>query len=266
MRLSRRGMAAGGISLFAARQGLAQRPAGLLQRLLDAGEVRIGVWLGAAAPWGYQDDRGELDGSEIALAYRLASDLGLRPILVPLDFVDRMPALSEGRVDVLSATTAILPVRLRQVAFARPHGTFRVVVVTRGGRQYGSLDALAGLRVAVLAGGVTGESIFRELPAAVRLVPVLNFDEAFALLERQEVDGVAVPDFVHRRRSIARPELGLENALPVADFAYALAVRHGEHDLLRAINTCIFLWEQEGFLAEIHETFMQAPRPNLERL
>jgi len=261
----RRELGAAALSLPLADRARAQGATGRFRRILETGELRIGVWLGAR-PWGFVDDRGGMDGSEVTLARRLAADLGLRPILVPLAFSERLPALLEDRVDVLCATMVVLPPRLRQIAFAHPHGSFGVVVVTRRGQAIGALHDLAGRRVAALTGGAAGDSIFRELPPGASLLPVQRFDEAFRALEENRVEAVAVPEFIYRRRLIEEPGTALESAFRAADFAYALAVRHGEHDLLRAINTCVFLWEQEGMLFDLHETFMGGPQPTPRRL
>lgn len=258
-------MGAAILSLPAARRALAQDATGRFRRVLDAGELRVGVWLGAR-PWGFVDDRGGMDGCEVALARRLAGDLGLRPVLVPLAFTERVPSLLQDRVDVLSATMVMLPQRLRQIAFAHSHGSFGIVVVTRGGEAIGSLRDLAGRRVAALNGGAAGDSILRPLPQGASLLSVPRHEDAFRALEEGRAEAAAVPEFVYRRRLIEQPGAALERAFHTGDFAYALAVRHGEHDFLRAINTCVFLWEQEGVLSELHEAFMGGPQPTTPRL
>lgn len=253
------------MSLSAAGHAWAQRATGRFRRILDAGELRVGVWLGAR-PWGFIDERGGMDGSEVVLARRLAGDLGLRPVLVPLALGERVPALLQDRVDVLSATMVILPSRLRQIAFAHPHGSFSNIVVTRAGGAISSLRDLAGRRVAALIGGAAGDSIFRQLPAGASLFLVPGYEDAFRALEEGRAEAAAVPEFVYRRHLIERPGAVLEKAFRAGDFTYALAVQHGEHDFLRAINTCVFLWEQEGVLSDLHEAFMGGPQPTTPRL
>lgn len=242
-----------------------QPASGGFRSLVDAGELRIGVWLGAR-PWGFIDAAGNPDGSEIVLARRLAEDLGLRHILLPLSFPERVPALLQGRVDVLCATVVMLPARLRQIAFAHSHGSFGVVLVSRRGSPIAALADLAGRRVAALTGGASGDSIFRQLPPGASLVSVESYDAAFQALEDGIVDAAAVPEFVQRRRLIEKPGGPLRFAAHVADVAYAMAVRQGEHDFLRAINTCLLLWEQDGTLAEWQEMFMGGPQPVTPRL
>lgn len=128
-----------------------------LRRLREAGAVRVGF--ADESPYAYLDARGALVGSEVAIARAIFSQLGvdrLEPVNVPFDQL--IPALEDGRVDVVVAGMFITPERCARVAFSNPtYAAPTVLAVPRenplGLTRYRDMKEM-GAVVGVLAGSV----------------------------------------------------------------------------------------------------------------
>lgn len=261
--LSRRAFSA--LSLTAAVPVQARAPTDRLASILARGEVRIGVWLGAA-PWGFLRDRGDMDGSEVELARRIAADLGVRAILLPVTFNERIPAVVRGDVDLLCATLSILPDRMRRIAFAHAHGRFDVAMGVREDNPVRRPGDLAGRAVIALEQGAARQSVEERFLGQARIMPVPDYAAALTAFAAHPEAILAVPDFTLRRMILDHPELRIEARGVLGRTAYAIAIQQGQPDLLRFINTSVFLMDQDGTLAEIHQRHARAPRPRQARL
>ncbi|MDO9446253.1 MAG: transporter substrate-binding domain-containing protein, partial [Dehalococcoidia bacterium] len=128
-----------------------------LGRLRETGAVRVGF--ADEPPFAYIDRDGELVGSEVAIARAIFSRLGvdrLEPVNVPFDQL--IPALEDGRVDVVVAGMFITPERCARAAFSDPtYAAPTVLAVPRGNplglTRYRDMRE-SGAVVGVLAGSV----------------------------------------------------------------------------------------------------------------
>src|SRR4051794_37332751 len=67
------------------------------KEVLNRGILRVGVQ-GALPPWSYRDTKGELIGFEVDLANDVASALGVKLELVPIESSNRMQFLQQGKI------------------------------------------------------------------------------------------------------------------------------------------------------------------------
>ena len=82
-------------------------------------ELRVGVTPNAA-PLVYKQG-GELVGVEIDLARQLADFLGRRPRFVELAWEQQIPALLDGRTDIIMSGMSITKARQVRIAFSNPY-------------------------------------------------------------------------------------------------------------------------------------------------
>jgi len=225
---------------------------GTLAKVLRDGHIRIGVWL-EAPPWGYRRLDGTAAGTEVDLARLIARGLGVEAILVPLSLGERAVAVQERRVDLLSATMVILPERLLQVAFARPHACFESLLVFHDSLGRPSLDDFVGRRIAVRRNTAAVRLLQARFGAQVTLVFTETYEESIQMARQGLADAASLPDLRHRFFSLTNPDYDLTRRLPVGRLSYGLAVHHGEPDLLHTVNTLLMLAQQSGELLEIGE-------------
>src|SRR5438105_2757963 len=151
------GAAAGaaGITALAglSRSALAQAPApattgasGTLDRIIREKKIRITAEV-TSPPFGILDRNNQPDGSEIATARQLATDLGVELELVQVTAPQRIPALLAGRADVAISSLSITVDRAKTVMFASPHGALSIVITAPRSQAIRSAADLAGKRV-----------------------------------------------------------------------------------------------------------------------
>jgi len=87
--------------------------------VVSSGELRIGV-SPTAAPLVYKQ-AGQLVGVEIDLARQLAEFLGKTPRFVELPWKDQIPALLDGRTDIIMSGMSITETRKVRIAFSNPY-------------------------------------------------------------------------------------------------------------------------------------------------
>ena len=99
------------------------RAAGELQKIKDAGVVRIAVF-GDEPPFGYQDENGDPQGFDVLLAKRIARDLLGDETKIEWTYTpttNRIEILEADRVDIVLANFTKTPDRALRVDFANPY-------------------------------------------------------------------------------------------------------------------------------------------------
>ncbi|RYF97733.1 MAG: transporter substrate-binding domain-containing protein [Caulobacteraceae bacterium] len=141
------------------------------------------------APYALKTPRGHWIGHEIDVAKRLSSDFNLTPEFVPVTYEDMMSRLAEGDCDLIAASLAIEPDRLRQAWFTRPYGESEVSIVTAGTHKLADLDK-AGTIIGAVAGTPAADLAKARLPlATIEIFPDLIAAER--ALESGAVMGLA---------------------------------------------------------------------------
>lgn len=246
-----------------AAPALARGPQGLMGRVMRRGTLRAGVWLDSR-PFGFQTPDGQMTGMEVEVARDIARSLDVTAELVPLGFSDRVAAVALGHVDLCCATIIMTPARLRRVAFAHPHGVVVNLLVTTGLRPIASVAELSGRRVMGRSAAILAPNL--QVPRDAETVVVDSYEEGLARLMAGDAAALVIPQPAFRTLALAHPEAQLHALRVMEEAPYAVALPLGEPDLRHFLNTWVFLREEDGTLATLHETFMAAPRPQVPRL
>jgi polar amino acid transport system substrate-binding protein len=232
----------------------------ILRRIVDQGMIRVGV-LRDIPPWGGTDEDSRPDGSEVALARLLAGDMGVHLVFVRLGHQEVLRTLLEDRCDVLATALPIVGATLARVAFAAPHGRTGVVFAASSNLRLASLGDLAGKRIAMPAGSFAAEIAHPLLPPGATALFTPSPARALESLLLGEVDVAVTYDWQLRDLSLARADLDILPRLDVASWNYGLAAQLGQPDLMRFLNTFLFLRGADGSLADIHARYFAAPLP-----
>ena len=90
------------------------------EEIVASGELRVGVSI--FPPWVMRAKDGQLVGSEIDMAKRLAADMGLKPELALYEWEALIAALNAKEIDIIVSGMGINPSRAMAVNFSRPYG------------------------------------------------------------------------------------------------------------------------------------------------
>jgi polar amino acid transport system substrate-binding protein len=212
-----------------------------LEDILERGSLKVGVSL--FVPWTMRSESGNLFGSEIDVADKLAADMGVKPDYRVYDWDDIIPALEKGEIDVIIAGMAITPGRALRVNFSRPSSESGVSIATNTEmtRNVRGLDQLNSQDIVI---ATVGETLAADLAATL-------FDNADLRLFKtaEEAEAAVLDDIAHAY--VAAPVetnyLALRNpgkvdlplSKPLLTSTAAFAVRRGEQELLNFLNAWV---------------------------
>ncbi len=264
--LFRAGAATGAAALLAACSKVPEAgEGGTLQRIKDAGTVKIGI--AGEVPYGYTEN-GEVTGEAPEVARAVFRAMGIdRVEATQVEFGQLIPALNASQYDMVAAGMAILPDRCANAQFsAVDYVTPTALLVPAGNpQQVNNFDDVKakGVPIAVLSGTVE-EAVARDLgiPAG-DIQPYEGQPELFqALLDQRAYCG-ALTDISLRRLLADNPGTPLEiteGFVPVVGGreqiqAGGFVFRKGDDELVTQFNTELTKLQDSGGWLEIVAPF-----------
>lgn len=191
-------------------------------------------------------------GVEAALARKLAAALGRRVAFAELKWEDQLPALIDGRIDIVMSGMTVTRARLTRAAFCDPYLRNGLMAAVRAeditkyrDRRY---VFMLPRRVGIVP-NTTGESFVRRYMHGTTVVDVKNPSAGAQSLAAGRVDV-----FIHDTYAIAWLVSENEGRLaavldPLTDEDMAWAVDRGNKALLDAVNGVLAGWKRDGTLA-----------------
>ncbi len=233
------------------RGGSVERPR--LQRILDAGELLVGV-SADLPPLNMKDKHGKIIGLEIDLVEALAGAMGLGVRFVEKRFADLLPTLERGEVDMVISGITITPERNARVAFAGPYFISGTSVLTKSETiaNVESAELLDDPRRSYAAlAGTTSERFVRDVLSKARLVTTQDYDTAVRMVIDDEVDAL-IADFQICTLSVWRhPEAGLSAMMtPFTIEPLGIALPANAPLLLNLVSNYLNTLENTGMLAQ----------------
>jgi polar amino acid transport system substrate-binding protein len=245
--LSLAGILLGAVALAAPAQAQSS-----LDRILKDKKIRITAEV-TSPPFGIIDKDGQPDGSEISTARQLAKDLGVELELVQVTGPQRIPALLSGRADVAISSLSITIDRAKTVAFANPHGALSIVIAAPADQKITGAADLAGKRVGITRATLEEATVPKIAPKDARIVYFDDIAATIQALLSGQVDCAGFSAFAAKSVADRNPDKKIEPKFTVTTAFYAAAVKPQDQELLRFLNTWVFLRTRDGTLGEIYE-------------
>ena len=195
----------------------------------------------------------ELVGIDVEICRAVADKLGRAFASETVDFDSVIPAVISGKADLAAAGITITEDRKKNVDFSDPYITTGIVVIYKASNPYTAPEALKGLRIGVQSGTTSETYVLEKLgqePERTR-----SPAEAVAALKAGRVDFV-IADIDPAKNCIkGEPELAISDFISSED--YAIAIRKGRPDLLKAVNETIADIKADGRLAKWVEQYTE---------
>ena len=218
--------------------------AGTLEKIMERGEVRIGVSLGGE-PIGFRDDKNNPVGYDVDVATQLAEAIG-----VPVKFTDvsgdaRISMLVSGQLDIVVANTSATLPRARSVSFSIPYNRAGLRVIAQKDAGIASLEDLDGKKV-VVGRGTTGEAFIKRTVPGAELVYTDTFSPDGVLLLRQKrvdagIEDSSLLDYLATNEDSLVTVPGLYSNDPIG-----IAIAQGDPDFQRWIDMWVSGYIQSG--------------------
>ncbi|MFI7503428.1 glutamate ABC transporter substrate-binding protein [Streptomyces sp. NPDC049687] len=211
--------------------------------------------------WGYRDPNNtgaELEGFDIDLVHRIAQDILGDPDAVQFKAIptnQRIPALKEGRVDMVVRTMTINCDRVGQVAFSAPYfKTGQQVLAPKSSTIKGYDDTLADKKVCTAASSTANSRLTADrdagrIPKSVNLGTVVpNQLDCLVRLQLGEVDAVVTDGALAASQAAQDPTVGLKGE-PFTTEYYGVAMNKQADDLVRRVNQILVEYRANGWQA-----------------
>ncbi len=212
-----------------------------LDDILDRGKIRVGVSL--FAPWAMKDKAGELTGFDIEVAKRLAEEIGVEPEFKIYAWIDIIPALNRGEIDVIVAGMSITPKRALQMNFTLPYAESGVSLVTNTEKTK-EINDLRGLNrpqvIVTAAAKSLGSDVAKLVFDQADLRIMANHEDAKkALLEGKVHAYVADSTQANFLALEHADSVDMPLAKPLLVSVSGMGVKKGEQELLNFLNAWI---------------------------
>jgi polar amino acid transport system substrate-binding protein len=199
--------------------------------------------------WGYRDPNSggtaELEGFDIDLVHRIAEDILGDPDAVQFKAIptnQRIPAIEDGRVDMVVRTMTINCDRLKDVAFSAPYfRTGQQLLAPKSSPITGYDGSLAGKRICTAAGSTAYSTLEQDkadgdLVASADLsTTVPNQLDCLVRLQLGEVDAVVTDGALAASQAAQDPTVQLKGD-PFTTEYYGVAIKKDADDLVRRVN------------------------------
>ncbi len=204
-------------------------------------------------------ENGEPAGAEVEFARALGREWGLEVQWVTLPWEDQIPALQQGKVDIVMSGMSITDERLGRVAFSQPYlkaGQMAMVRQEDESKYMGFSVILSTGRVGVERGS-TGEQLVRQSFHGARVKAFDAIEKAADALAAGKID-LLVHDaptiwWLAARRK-AQGLVPIQKLLTEEHLAWA--VRSDNEKLLNKINQTMDRWNRDGTLESIVKRWM----------
>lgn len=224
------------------------------------GYLRVGVSADTLLFGARNPLTGGIEGFDIDLAHAVAGYLlgdSSKVQLVVITAADRIPALKDGRVDMVARNMTMTCARWTEIAFsAEYYRAGQKVLVTKGATAV-RLEDLAGKRVCA----PTGTSSLTKLRtyADVVAVPAATHTGCLVLLQQGKVDAITGDDTVLAGLAAQDPYAVVTTAAAVTAEPYGLGFKADAVGLVRVVNSLLDAMKADGRWTQIYTRWLAGP-------
>lgn len=164
----------------------------VLERVAQSGVLRVGAALDNP-PLTFLSRAGQPEGYEVDLAKMVAGGLGVKLSMISMPFDQLLPALAEGKVDLVISAVTMSPDRNRQVMMVGPYLLTGQSILTSErilSRLTEDFEHDSPELVIAASKGTTSAEAVKELFPKARLVEVTDQESGLKLLLNRQVDAL----------------------------------------------------------------------------
>lgn len=224
-----------------------------LDKILQRGKIIVGVKYDTK-PFGYMNEKGELDGFDIDLAKQITKCLLGDSSKIEFKQVtssNRILSLNSGEVDMIIATMTENKQRNMVVDFSIPYYVAGQALLVPKNSNVQTMSDLNGKRVIIIFGSTSEKNLRQIAPDAI-IMGYKTYTSGYSALKQGRADAMTSDDTILREFAIQDPSLKL---LPkrYSNEPYAVAFKKGDYSkrLRNKVNDVIEDMTQSGELRQL---------------
>ena len=184
-------------------------------------------------------------GFDVDVARAIAEKAGLPLKIAEMDFNLLLPALAEGKVDMVLAALSINDERRALVDFSEPYYQDRQIVMAyAGGMVPETKEQLREMRVGYLSGSNIGLAAAEDVVGQGNVQVFATPEEMIAEMANNRLDCAVVDE--PRARALLEQDSFLMFSPVAIETSYGVAVRKGNTNLLETVNQAIAAIAADG--------------------
>lgn len=206
------------------------------------GTINVGIDF-THPPYGMIDANATQTGTDLDIAKLIASDMGVKLNVVPVNGPNRIPFLLTGKADIVVASFTVTDERKKVIAFSRTYATEPIFVVAPGKGTLKDLTSLSGKTVAAARGNTADLDLVAALKdKGINDVTIVRYlDEATQRTAvasgQQTIFVAALADALAVKQTA--PSANFEYQFQIAEDPLAIGLRRNEPGLQAWLDTFV---------------------------
>ena len=232
----------------------------VIDRIQKKGELVVGT-SGDQPPLNATTRDGKIIGLEPDIASLMASAMGVKLTLAGMPFAQLLPALKEGKIDLIMSGMTMTPQRNLKVAFVGPYYVTGKAFLTKL-QTIASLQNADGIdkpeyTVAALKGSTSQQYVEKVLPHA-KLVVTNDYDEALDLVIRDKAHALVADYHFCAVSAFRYREKGLTTVnAPFTFEPVGIAMQEGDPLLVNWVENFLSALDGSGDLKTLAERWFK---------
>lgn len=229
-----------------------------LKSIKISGELRVGL-TATQPPYSIMAKDSSIIGFEVDIAQNLADKMGVKLVTVKMNFAELLPALKDGKIDVIMSGMTMTAERNMEIAFVGPYHSSGKSVITFA-QIYADAESPADLnkgsvKIAALKGS-TSEDYVNTYIKKAKLTTTLDYDEAIKLLNNDKVGLIISDNSIIRYTMLRNPNSGFVSlAEPFNYEPIGLGVTPNDFLFINLLGNLISEMNESGELEELENNW-----------
>lgn len=259
---SRRFMLTQGAALLAGLLALGTQAASadVLEDIAKAGVVRVGIFEDFP-PFASLGSDMQVQGYDVSMADLIAKALGVKAQLVGITGQNRIPYLTEGKVDLL-LSIGYSDERAQVVDFTAPYAPYYIAVM--GAEEVvvkGAAD-LAGKTIAVNRGTLEDTEVTKVAPAGADIQRYSDYNGVISAFLSGQAQLMVVGNDVGATILAKDPAIKPVEKFQLMTSPSDMAVKKGEAGLQAKLNDLLATMRKDGSLNQLAIKWLKQPLPS----
>jgi polar amino acid transport system substrate-binding protein len=243
------------IALMTGAAGMASADA--LEDITKAGTVRIGLFEDFP-PFASLGSDMKLQGYDVEMADKLAAALGVKPEIVGITGQNRIPYLSEGKVDLL-LSIGFSDERAKVVDFTDPYAPYYIAVMGPEEVEVKDAAGLAGKTIAVNRGTLEDTEVTKVAPADADIQRYNDYNGVISAFLSGQAQLMVVGNDVGATILAKNPAIKPVEKFQLLTSPSNMAVKKGETALQKKLNDTLIEMKKNGTLNEMAVKWLKQP-------
>jgi polar amino acid transport system substrate-binding protein len=239
--------------------GAGSASADALADIAKAGSIKIGIFEDFP-PFASLGSDMAIQGYDVDVANIIAKSLGVKADLVGITGQNRIPYLSEGKVDLL-LSIGFSDERAQVVDFTDPYAPYYIAVMGAEEVAVANAADLKGKTIAVNRGTLEDTEVTKVAPEGADIQRYSDYNGVISAFLSGQAELMVVGNDVGATILAKNPAIKPVEKFQLLTSPSNMAVKKGEAGLQKKLNELLVSMRQDGSLNDLAVKWLKAPLP-----